>query len=345
MRVNARASPLLNLPPELRNYIYELVLGGRLVHILGESSFFQQKFDHCVCDNEVSEQAIYEESMEMIEDCPYTSRVDSCDERHEGCHEDFYEELGRIDPTILLTCRQVYQEARFIPFATNTFSFNEADHLSQFLSKLFPVQRNAIHGIHIDYILEENASFKPWNDFFTVENVKSLKGLRRLHLCIEQRFHCEVEFYRHMREDAYQDVFFQGFLKLQRLPLETVTVVMTDNEFGKYEDEYRAWKLADMALHDDETHNDDAESKELWAVYERLQEQYRWTAADKRKFSEDMKARLLEPWDQAEFNRVRAEEAAERKKQDAARAEWRALTFLPREQVAAVVAQQSASAP
>ncbi|KAI9722963.1 MAG: hypothetical protein M1812_001412 [Candelaria pacifica] len=342
MRSNAYGSPLLKLPPEIRNYIYELVLGGQLVHIeyRSERRTVGRELFHRICGSTESEQATYKlfneeseneasEDEDEDEDVPYMSRADSCEERHSECHWGGSEDSERIDTTILLTCRQVYYEARFIPFSTNTFSITSAGILKQFLKELHPVQRNAIGGLHIEYILTGSCDdFEPWEDLFTVENIKSLKGLRRLHLCIEQQFHREIQHYRDMREEGFQEMCFQGILKLQRLPLEEVTVVMTDDEFGEDEDEYRAWKLADMILCDAGIYRGDANSKELWAVYERLQEKYRWTLAEKRVFCEKLKAQFLQPCDQADCDTVMAEEASEREKQEAAMAQWRGVNYI-----------------
>ena len=86
-----------------------------------------------------------------------------------------------------------------------------------------------------------------------------------------------------------QKILYTGLGRLQRLPLKDVTCVVCDDEF--------VYACDDLLLYSDNT-------------LEQLEQEYKWTVADKRRLTERVRTVLLEPWDKEEYQ----EELEQKKK-------------------------------
>lgn len=190
------SSLLLKLPAELRNQIYDYVLGGRTIHIRGTKEHFcYGVFQITVCNR--SEDYDYDSVT-----CATLPRDAIDNDRHASCHEP-------LDLGLLRTCSQIYREARLLPFAKNRFAVNCDDVmkiqnpgvyrdllspaasnysrsgypdcgtlLSEFLnSRLVPSQIRAIAWL----IVEENWGRYPLRTpgywFFAQRNLKHLRSI------------------------------------------------------------------------------------------------------------------------------------------------------------------------
>jgi hypothetical protein len=122
-------SPFLQLPGETRNRIYELILGGRLISIAS------RKLPKHVVTNRSSYYAVIE---------PYATpgnwyRVNEW-------------EYVRCSLQILLVCKQIYLDARLLPFTLNTFDYQTLGsvHCIQAWRQQRPSQTEAIRTLRLD---------------------------------------------------------------------------------------------------------------------------------------------------------------------------------------------------
>jgi hypothetical protein len=98
--------------------------------------------------------------------------------------------------------------------------------------------------------------------------------MQTLQICVAQRFN-ELEDYRSFH-DEYPNSWAAASLRLQRCPLRSVTVIMTDENFGQYADEW------DNVVDDSE-------------AWQRLEKQYRLTDAEKRSYCSRLSEKVLGP--------------------------------------------------
>lgn len=156
--------PFLSIDPELSNQIYELVLGGNTLHIgvskfnpsSTEDAARPLRFAHIVCLINTEEtpldattKIIHHELCKLGAAVTYESKhrccldildakawtgqsFDSCgiqitcsESSRAAAHEKNHEtKPWHISLALLRVCRQVYHEARLIPYAVNTFDFD-----------------------------------------------------------------------------------------------------------------------------------------------------------------------------------------------------------------------------
>ena len=123
-----RHSILLKLPQEIKDQIYELVLGGNLLHFpfnyfnlaLKDLGKPQTPICHVTCQSQITEedaQASFDASTSPWFD-------ETCAERHEGCLSPVFN-YDVLDLRFLRTCRQIYEEASCFFYDNNIFSFDD----------------------------------------------------------------------------------------------------------------------------------------------------------------------------------------------------------------------------
>ncbi|KAL8787814.1 MAG: hypothetical protein Q9213_002001 [Squamulea squamosa] len=244
---NASTSPLLRLPPELRNRIWTEVLGKRLIHLShirsdnssdDESSgddhnfYGRRQWTHLVCQHDCPE------------DQPDRRVVDDEDEEefiweiaHYECDPNDY----AFDPylpaserfcdhlfmhlNILRVSRQVYVESNQVLWTTNTFSFDEGTSLKFFLNTRNIGQRRLIRNLRFQMDWRWGATGKKWNSAVDIRMINSLTGLRTLRLKI---FYDVDEQTWSFLKDRFVQVSTQteGLRRLSTLPLITAEVVV-----------------------------------------------------------------------------------------------------------------------
>ncbi|KAK4899814.1 ATP synthase mitochondrial F1 complex assembly factor 2 [Elasticomyces elasticus] len=143
---NATTSPLLKLPPEIRNRIWGFLFGGKTVHIEakyvqvtggGRTSHLRSGVLHTVCqvpndDEETARQITYHNGLDGTTQCFRTYGT-----RHRDCHRRGDAKGATLPLAVLRTCRQMHQEAALLPFQLNEFSFSWIVNLAPFLQSLF----------------------------------------------------------------------------------------------------------------------------------------------------------------------------------------------------------------
>lgn len=350
--VNATASPLLKLPAELRNQIYELVLGGHFVHVEAErrkstcnprpfgATFLTQLeptqvgvlidwsrkrcLHYYLCKAPISEDEAYARSQDpsLAEQLPGEVlanywrlgdpfHIDSCKRRHDDCcpqHEDDEKPDWMFTPrdqvkrdkaiginlyntlnlSLLGVCSQIYQEAKDIPFAKNTYGFTDAFALMWFLSRLTAAQSVCVRSLWMYWRAGSSSHVsdgKRWSNWlFAPTLVDRLLGLRVLHLSVAI-VHDLMGDRGPVRDDYHEGTllnWFVGLRPISKLPLEHVTVIVSDDPASKfgidgYTDRYHriGWQS----------------SHENWLE---LRDEQCFSAPEKRHWAEQLRAHLLQ---------------------------------------------------
>ncbi|KAK5712222.1 hypothetical protein LTR17_018035 [Elasticomyces elasticus] len=170
-------SPLLRLPPEVRNRIWSLLLGDKIIHIHGsKGSKDQRRFIHSICKTPERD----EKPASIPNHGVYLPHHINC----------YVPDPGETLPTaasalaVLIACRQIHQEAALLPYKLNTFECAKLEVLGPFLQALVPAQAHAIEMLTIsDISAYSTATFK--------KLVKTrLRGLRKIRVYV--RFHGEA---------------------------------------------------------------------------------------------------------------------------------------------------------
>lgn len=260
-----------------------------------EQQPYQTAFRHAICVAKGSEQSAYKEAVSGYVAVPKWELspdhyVTSCEERHLDCKmcgsgpmfllEEELQDL-RVDLNVLGVCRQLYEEANHLLWATNTFSFEDPKTFGHFFRSLNPAQKRNLTRLHITADIGELASYyyssayqrarwdnNYWGTVLKTANLNMLRGVQALHLCINQGFDCLSRGQGHGIELAEEKIKFcqeadmEIILRLRALPLKHVTVMMSDD----------AERLDNAG----------------WSSL-------RWTAAKKNEYAESIRLKLIDP--------------------------------------------------
>lgn len=162
--MNARRSPLLRLPPEIRNHIYALVLGGKQIHVapyytrmggfrdpkalVGEN---KNQLWLTICQSTQTQEEMARSNSgiikrEPIRVCNHIGCPSCADEYVDRCSD---KEPISLDLSLLAVSRQIHQEASVVPFTENTFISAHPGWLACFVGMLMLPQRQAIRSISL----------------------------------------------------------------------------------------------------------------------------------------------------------------------------------------------------
>lgn len=130
--------PFLCLPPEIRNHVYHLVLGGHEIHILADEYIVR----HQVCSHNVT----LREEVESIVKAG-TEIGQRTWQHHHHLSGVVAETRSLLSLGLLVVCRQIHAEAALIPFMANAFSFSSGVVLHHFARHLIKDQKQAITSI------------------------------------------------------------------------------------------------------------------------------------------------------------------------------------------------------
>ena len=255
---NARSSQFLRLPREIRDQILRLVIGDQLIHIKFTDILNRLKgnrharFRHCVCTSDQSEDAAYQEFRNGYQKKPLDDSLDYYSRRFKDRHifckpfDNVHNSLSLMDGrlhglytlasglpisrlrnlSILLVCRQLYEEASCTLWTTNTFSFDDPLSLERFIDVLSPSRSRYLAALHID-LLWYSSCFNEWNALLSPEFVESVPGVRKLHITFNQDSQYVIP--GHRAPMLGQLDAKKPLLNLQLLPLRHVTVIIGDD--------------------------------------------------------------------------------------------------------------------
>jgi hypothetical protein len=184
---------------------------------------------------------------------PFQNGQDSTDtieeHPHAGCRmvNRPTNEDKRLYLQVLRTCRQIYLEASRVFWNTNTFSFNNPNVLKMFMDDRKTAQKQLLRKLHLDMKWHWRFQKRAWEKALTLTLIRSLKGLRTFHLHIEQSLlnrEADWEDKPAWETDLLNDTYFEDVMKLKILPLETVTVNITNGLELNERERHLQWPLA-----------------------------------------------------------------------------------------------------
>jgi len=153
------SSPLLRLPQEIKNHIYKLVLGDNFLHISARIGEDEMSTGSCngICRAEVLD-ADAEENFHRGGSSDWY--IQGGADRNDGCSNKAWSgEQRGLDISLLLVCSQVYSEAQYVVYSSNTFSFERPVFIRVFLHRLKianPEHLLALRSLHIHIFWQQD---------------------------------------------------------------------------------------------------------------------------------------------------------------------------------------------
>lgn len=222
----------MKLPPEIRLRIYEMLFGGRIIHLvcyeqrprtksrLGrwKDNACRLRWWHCVCSCERGEKlSDWSETTIAFYNCSCTKLVygAAAQQRYE-----LVEQVEKIHTALLQTCRRIYLEAVPILYATNTFCFGEGSSslsspssnvevLLKFKQMLTPDRFDLITSVEIHYNVGESLDDPKRAGYETLwEMLMAMPNLRNLSVAV-MAYHTSIE-----------SMTLEEFHRFLRAPLE-----------------------------------------------------------------------------------------------------------------------------
>lgn len=226
------------MPQEVKELIYESVLGGQLIHICVDPKKPKYSFTHYLCQAEYSEKEAERtfaastepwfstdiESRHVTCDPPsFRDRCFRCDKKNEIATESY----AQLSLAFLRCCRQMYQEARSVVFSKSTFSFTDSNDPVLFFSGSRSHIRFAICSLHLDLIVRYISDEQRWNRAL-VNISKDFKSLQHVYMNIDQHPK-EVEYLTQWKfKQPAECSFLRRLRTLRHLKLKTVTIIISD---------------------------------------------------------------------------------------------------------------------
>lgn len=218
---NAFKSPLLRLPPEVRNRIWYFLFGGMTIHVTADSR--RGPVAHAVCCSPLRDEYLAQKIKRLQQQSfsrtkPQTTDIRTPSDAHKDCNwSGFY---PRLSFSALRACRQLHQEAALLPYQHNTFSFNSLEYMIPFLNGLVLAQARAIEKITVYY--SRNYGNKTFNQLLT----RKLKGLRHITIFVNCGWMAR---YYNLRDEAIWNLWTGRLSVFRKLPIATVSVAACDN--------------------------------------------------------------------------------------------------------------------
>ena len=152
--------PLLALPPELRELIWQEVVGQPFIHIHQPSrpdishDSSRQKLHNKLCIATSSDSYTHGPSNVCDTAFPIQGyslgHVPVCSVRHLACLEELNNR--KFSLAFLRTCRQVHSEAESLVYSISTFSFHDDRALADFEASLSGRQKLCLTSIHLSVV-------------------------------------------------------------------------------------------------------------------------------------------------------------------------------------------------
>ena len=215
-----QSSPLLSLPAELRNRIWEYVF-DETVHIYQKptgdlSSYLCHNTDHILPDRAADTDEA-DARVHNLSDSFLDRHIDSCVE-----DEHLFIPDGRILRTrkegsyyalsdgLLRVCRSIHQETNLVLYRLTTFIFSGPDELTAFTTNISQTHRAAIESM----VIAETWDFEVEASF-----VRKYPGLRRFQLFVSTTIHPP-------NEQLAERFWNKALARVARLPLTEARVTV-----------------------------------------------------------------------------------------------------------------------
>lgn len=220
-RAQARARksifPFLKLPPELRDEIYVLVLGSRVIHTEEFSTETPGIVKLCALPMDQNEAHL----PGLVPPNPLRGNFS---DRHKLCNKHPGNELTL---TLLLTCRQIQTEARYVPFGENIFTFRCRKSFFRYMKRIGDARAARLR----DVLFYSANHHRPWSHGARELASLPLHGLRTVRVFLElcaADFEPDIGNHRMLRfttVDGERDVFV-GLRGLPASRIRRVKVVI-----------------------------------------------------------------------------------------------------------------------
>lgn len=225
--------------------IYKHVLPGhQVIHVEG-MRWGQGTFRVSPCDEDTTEkEAELQFQIAPKDRDPFSP---SKSDRHSDCwsfrHRKKYTYIGEedlilsVDTSLLSSCRQIYHEAKYTLYATNTFSFRSPESLRSFMCSVGrgPAANNlAIRNVHLSISIAFREDEYTWNKALLLL-VKKLPCLTNVCVTVDQKFNLRrsqvgiAGVQRVFTDPATGNNFFlRGILELRKLPLSGLVLIVAE---------------------------------------------------------------------------------------------------------------------
>jgi len=214
---------LLQLPRELRDEIFRLVLGGHSLHV----GYPRRRSSRGPCENALDEienlatgcfQCVAATSDEAAYHSGSAKEEDWLSWRHEHCSIPAAQTLTL---GLLTVCRQIHNENKFISLSANKFSFTRPSSIRGFVDKLCLEQQAALRSVSL-YRAHAYRDWEREEDLWSYAYSESLRRPLRLRIFIELYLSDFYDFreesnmvFRHAQDGAVAAWAAFGRLKLR----------------------------------------------------------------------------------------------------------------------------------
>lgn len=224
--ISNTSSPLLRLPQELKDRIYQFVYGGFYVRVSNDNS--------SVDPNTEFRMAAYEDAyFEGLGICCYGKRK------------------GNGLPVASLgTCRQLYHEAKNVLYSANDFMLlSDSRLLGLFIRRLDDGSHRslAVRSLHLGLVVSNINEERKWDNAFRTL-AESLKNLRHISIYIFEVI-WDASGYYYSRNRRHSPAhgkrpFLRSLLELKELPLKTFELGVMESHGATAGDTKYVWTTA-----------------------------------------------------------------------------------------------------
>ena len=146
--------------------------------------------------------------------------------RHMNCSRQ--SPLLDMGVAVLRTCRQIYDEAKYLLYTTNTFSFRSSAALETFIRRLIegsPTSLSAIRSLHLGMTICSHSSAVDWCNAIQLV-VRNFKNLNHINLNLM------LESGQYSDHKASHEFAIHGIPELKELSLRFATLIITEPDFS-----------------------------------------------------------------------------------------------------------------
>lgn len=133
-----------------------------------------------------------------------------------------------LDLRLLRVCKQIYEEARLIPYTDNTFSISKAAVFEKFIHSLRPHQVQSFRALHLDVLNLSRKVAREWTRVIEMATTADDEPKISEGLCLNQQF--AEEPYHLPWQGPNPDPWIAGSLQLRGRRLKKFTVMMASWE-------------------------------------------------------------------------------------------------------------------
>lgn len=201
--VRNASSPLLRIPQELKDRIYQFVYGGFYIRVLDDNPCFG------------------------ADPIPYMAPFKKFG--YHGVGRCTYDGMEHLPVASLGTCRQLYHEAKNVLYSANEFSVAQPKMVNILIRHLDSLNHRslAVRSVYLHAIVYNTKNEREWDNTFRVL-AEGLKNLRHIRIFVGEYI---WNGYHTRRQSPAQGKrpFLQGLLELKKLPLKTIKLIMNND--------------------------------------------------------------------------------------------------------------------